>query len=124
MKKLLNRWLTTIMTVILTVSFAACSNDGEPDDKGYDYNLWGEWIEMDGKSYVHGYMYFASDGTGIRGSWESDIDWVNENDEFNWYTVNNQYLYLNKRKYKYDWDGDRHLTIYNYNGKNRVFYIK
>ena len=57
------------------------------------------------EKYVHDYYSFYSDGTGIHGSYESDIDWVNEDDDIKWYTVDNEYLYINGAKYVYSCDG-------------------
>lgn len=54
---------------------------------------------------VHDYYSFYSDGTGIHGSYESDIDGVNEDDNINWYTVDNNYLYINGVKFAYSCDG-------------------
>ena len=53
----------------------------------------------------HDYYSFYSDGTGIHGSYESDIDWVNEDDDIKWYTVDDKYLYIDGTKYAYSCDG-------------------
>lgn len=99
------------------VQVGSSSNQGDNTDGGsaggggstsykeYDASLYGEWVANDGKKYVHDYYSFNSDGTGIHGSYESDIDWVNEEDDIKWYTVDNEYLYINGAKYYYSCDG-------------------
>lgn len=100
---------------------ASCSSD-EPDEsnRDQDASLWGEWVENDGNSYVHGYLNFYSDGTGIEGSYESDIEWVNEESNFSWYTVDDRYIYINGKKYEYRCDGSG-LDITYPKGKWRSF---
>lgn len=94
---------------VLFVGFAliSCSNDDDsPSNKEHDGTLYGEWVQTnDGKKYVHDYYSFYSDGTGWHGSYESDIDWVNEDEEIKWYTVDKKYLYINGTKYQYSCDG-------------------
>ena len=71
---------------IIGAMFVSCSSDDDEDssNKGHDASLYGEWVANDGKKYVHDYYSFYSDGTGIHGSYESDIDWVNEEDDTCW----------------------------------------
>ena len=79
---------------IVGALFTGCSSDDDEDlsTKEHDASLYGEWVANDGKKYVHDYYSFYSDGTGIHGSYESDIDWVNEDDDIKWYTVDNTAL--------------------------------
>lgn len=95
--------LFTFMSALLV----SCSSDDDDSssNKEHDATLFGEWVANDGKKYVHDYYYFYSDGTGIHGSYESDIDLVNEDDDIKWYTVNNEYLYINGTKHNYSCDG-------------------
>lgn len=102
-------------------SFSGCKDDDDSNaNKEHDGTLYGEWIENDGKQYVHGYLRFDDDGTGISGSYESDIDWVNEEDDFKWYTTDDEYLYINGTRYKYSCDGTR-LTTESASGKIRSY---
>lgn len=101
-----------LLSAMLLFSFmsallVSCSSDDDDSssNKEHDAHLFGEWVANDGKKYVHDYYSFNSDGTGIHGSYESDIDWVNEEDDINWYTVDNEYLYINGAKYYYSCDG-------------------
>lgn len=95
--------LFTFMSALLV----SCSSDDDDSssNKEHDATLFGEWVANDGKKYVHDYYSFYSDGTGIHGSYESDIDLVNEDDDIKWHTVNNEYLYINGTKYNYLCDG-------------------
>lgn len=108
MKKLKMFTFLLFVTIISAV-FMGCSKDDEEEDgnKQHDATLFGEWIANDGKKYVHDYYSFYSDGTGIHGSYESDIDLVNEDDDIKWYTVDNKYLYINGAKYSYSCDGSQ-----------------
>ena len=75
-----------LIGVLMGANFSSCNNDGEESsNKNFDGALYGEWIEDSDNSYVFDYYCFYSDGTGIHGSWESDIDWVNEDDGIKWY---------------------------------------
>ena len=96
-------FFVAIMSAMLT----GCSKDDDDDtaNKQHDASLFGEWVANDGRKYVHDYYSFYSDGTGIHGSYESDIDWVNEDDDIKWYTVDNKYLYIDGTKYSYSCDG-------------------
>lgn len=101
-----------LLSAMLLFSFMStllisCSSDDDDSssNKEHDACLFGEWVANDGKKYVHDYYSFYSDGTGIHGSYESDIDWVNEDDDIKWYTVDNEYLYINGTKYVYSCDG-------------------
>lgn len=95
------------IVTILGALCVSCSSDDEDESscKEYDASLYGEWVANDGRKYVHDYYSFYSDGTGIHGSYESDIDGVNEDDNINWYTVDNNYLYINGVKFAYSCDG-------------------
>ncbi len=84
-------------------------------------SLLGEWIEEDG-GYVYDYYSFYSDGTGIHGSYEWDIDWVNEDEDIEWYTVDKKYLYINGARYRYWCDGST-LEI-EIKGEIRTYYEK
>ena len=110
-----------MLTLLTCVCITACDSDGdEPSDKEHDATLYGEWIENDGNTYVHGYLCFHRDGTGITGTWESDIDWVNEDDDLVWYTVGGKYLYMNGAKYEYSCDGTRLETVSS-SGRRRTY---
>lgn len=96
-----------IFAAVIGAAFTCCSSDDDDDTSGkeHDSALWGEWVANDGRKYVHDYYSFYSDGTGIHGSYESDIDWVNEDEEFKWYTKDGKYLYIGKYQYGYSCDG-------------------
>lgn len=97
-----------LLVTIFGALFASCSSDDDDDsssNKEHDASLYGEWVTNDGKKYVHDYYSFYSDGTGIHGSYESNIDWVNEDDDIKWYTIDNKYLYIDGTKYPYSCDG-------------------
>lgn len=100
---------------IIGAVFTSCSSDDDDDvlGKEHDAALCGEWVANDGKKYVHDYYSFYSDGTGIHGSYESDIDWINEDDEIKWYTADGKYLYINGSRYEYSCDG----SSLHFNGK-------
>lgn len=110
-----------VFIAMAAISFVSCDNE-ESLNKEYDGTLFGEWVEDSSNRYVFDYYYFSSDGTGIHGSYESDIDWVNEDDDINWYTVNDEYLYIDGTKYEYSCDGST-LEIKR-NGKVRRYYEK
>lgn len=66
-----------LLVTIFGALFASCSSDDDDDsssNKEHDASLYGEWVASDGKKYVHDYYSFYSDGTGIHGSYESNID--------------------------------------------------
>lgn len=96
-----------IFVAVIGAALTCCSSDDDDDTSGkeHDSALLGEWVANDGRKYVHDYYSFYSDGTGIHGSYESDIDWVNEEEEFKWYTKDGKYLYIGKYQYGYDCDG-------------------
>ena len=107
-----------------TLMFAACSDDDYDDyaDKEHDPTLFGEWVEDSDNNYVFDYYCFYSDGTGIHGSYESDIDWVNEDDDIHWYTVDDKFIFINGAKYAYSCDGSKfEIEI---KGKTRRYYEK
>lgn len=88
-------------------TLTSCSDDDdngkkEPENAEHDTALLGEWIETDGSNYIHRYLAFYSDGTGTSGIYESDIEWVDEDDDFHWYTIDDEYLYMDGSKYEYD----------------------
>ena len=89
-----------LLISFMSALLVSCSSDDDDSssNKEHDASLYGEWVAND-------YYSFYSDGTGIHGSYESDIDWVNEDDDIKWYTVNNEYLYINGAKYNYSCDG-------------------
>lgn len=93
--------------IIIGSLFASCSSDDDdsPSNKEHDASLYGEWVANDGNKYIHDYYNFSSDGTDIHGSFESDIEWVNEDDDITWYTVDNKYLYIDGTKHQYSCDG-------------------
>ncbi len=112
-----------LVAILMSINLSSCSDDDEDvKNKELDGTLYGEWIEDSGNRYVFDYYCFNSDGTGIHGSWESDIDWVNEDDDIEWYTVDDKYLYINGSKYEYSCDGST-LEI-NINGRTRYYYEK
>ena len=122
MKKL-KLFLMMFCAAIAAGSFSGCDDDedGSRADKNLDGTLFGEWIENDGNRYVHGYMCFYDDGTGISGSYESDIDLVNEDEDFEWYTAgDDEHLYINGTRHKY-WCNGTSLTNYFSSGKTRSY---
>ncbi len=102
----------------------SCSKTSDVDYRTmeHDSSLFEEWIEMDGKTYVHGYKHFYSDGTGISGTWESEIDWVNEDEDFVWYTVDDKYLFIDGSRYKYSCAND--ILEIKYPKKTRRYRVK
>ena len=108
-----------LVAVFMCINLSSCSDDEDEGDKDLDATLYGEWVENDGNKYVHDYYCFYSDGTGIHGSWESDIDWVNEDDDIKWYTVDDKYLYIDGGKHEYSCDGSS--LVINLNGKTRYY---
>ncbi len=111
--------------MVLSSLFAAafctsCSDDEDSGNRDHDGTLFGEWVEMSGNTYVFGYLCFYSDGTGISGSYESDIDWINEDDDIKWYTVDDKYLYIDGARYEYWCDGSS-LEMVSSSGKTRVY---
>jgi len=102
----------------------SCSKTSDVDYRTmeHDASLFDEWIEMDGKMYVHGYKHFYNDGTGISGTWESDIDWVNEDEDFVWYTVDDKYLFIDGSRYKYSCVND--ILEIEYPKKTRRYRVK
>lgn len=109
-----------LVALSMSINLSSCSDDDEDvNNKELDGTLYGEWIENSGNRYVFDYYCFYSDGTGIHGSWESDIDWVNEDDDIEWYTVDDKYLYINGSKYEYSCDGS--TLIININGRARYY---
>lgn len=119
--KALKKLIMMAMMVIVGLNVMSCS-DEESVDSELDSSLLGEWVEDSDNYYVFDYYYFASDGTGIHGSYESDIDWVNEDDDIEWYTVNDEFLYIDGVKYEYSCDGST-LKIER-NGRVRYYYEK
>ena len=103
-------------------TFTACSSDDddEPSNKKYDSSVLGEWVETNGKySTIADYYYFYSDGTVKHGTYEWKIDWVNEDDDYKWFTIDKKYLYIDGTKYEYSCDGSTlELTR---NGKTRTY---
>lgn len=95
MKKIFVFSLMFVLAIIGTMLVSCSSYDDEDSStKEHDASLYGEWVANDGKKYVHDYYSFYSDGTGIHGSYESDIDWVNEEDDIKWYTVDKNIFIL------------------------------
>ena len=127
MKKQSLSWLALLLAVVFSVGFASCDkDDDEPGGDGslnkeHDASLYGEWVEDSGNRYVFDYYCFYSDGTGIHGSYESDIDWVNEDEDIEWYTEG-KYLYIDGAKYEYDCDGSSLEIVIK--GKKRYYYEK
>lgn len=112
----------TILTAIASILICSCGKDDDfPPGAEHDGTLLDEWVATDG-TYVHDYYHFYEDGTGIHGSYESDIDWINEDDDITWYTENDEYIYINGRKCEYSCDGSvLHLTK---NGRLKTYYPK
>lgn len=100
----------------------SCTNDGQSGEKEYDSSLFGEWVEDSDNIYVFDYYCFYSDGTGIHGSYEADIDWVNEDEDIKWYTVDDKYLYIDGGRYEYWCDGSS-LEI-KMKGRTHYYYEK
>lgn len=95
-----------LLLAFVCTMFASCDDEPDPAEREHDSNLIGEWIEYGGKfKYIADYYYFYSDGTCLHGNYEWDIDCVDEDDEYEWYTVDNKYLYIDGVKYKYSCDG-------------------
>ena len=102
-------------------TFTACSSDDdEPSNKEYDSSVLGEWVETNGKyTTIADYYYFYHDGTVTHGTYEWKIDWVNEDDDYKWFTIDRKYLYIDGTKYEYSCDGSTlELTR---NGKTRTY---
>ena len=95
-----------LLLAFVCTMFASCDDEPDPAEREHDSNLIGEWIEYGGKfKYIADYYYFYSDSTCLHGNYEWDIDCVDEDDEYEWYTVDNKYLYIDGVKYKYSYDG-------------------
>lgn len=115
--------------LMLCISFALTScggDDDEPDGSGMDHDgcLEGEWVSYTGKSDLYEYLYFDSDdGTGIEGWYESDIDYVDEDNDFTWYTVDDEYLYIDGSRYEYWCDGSE-LELTTPKGQTKTYYAK
>lgn len=110
------------MCAISGMTFIGCNSDDddEPSNKEFDSSVLGEWVETNGKySTLADYYYFYSDGTVTHGSYEWKIDWVNEDDEYKWFTIDRKYLYIDGIKYEYSCNGSTlELTR---NGKTRTY---
>lgn len=93
------------VALIMSVTLTACGDDD--DDLSFtehDGTLYGEWVEV-GPRYYCDYYDFRSDGTGYHGQWDVDLEWVNDEEEIKWYTVDDKYIYIDGRKYEYFCDG-------------------
>lgn len=101
------KFLSALLLIVSTNALlTSCGDEPDSAEREYDSNLIGEWIEYGGKfKYIADYYYFYSDGTCLHGNYEWDIDCVDEDDEYEWYTVDNKYLYIDGVKYKYSYDG-------------------
>lgn len=109
-----------LITILINFNLTSCTDeDDASSNKEHDGTLYGEWIETTGGQYVKDYYYFSSDGTGIHGSYELDIDLINEDDDINWYTVDRKFLYINGKKCEYWCDGTS-LEI-EQNGKTKKY---
>ncbi len=122
------RWLVTLFTAVaISASLTACGDDDDNEPGGgngngeHDGCLTGEWISYTGASDLYQYFYFDSDGTGIEGWYESNIDGVDEDNEFSWYTVDDKYLYIDGTKYDYWCDGSE-LEITSPKGHTTTYY--
>lgn len=121
------RWLLLLVAAIsLSATVAACGDDddepGEESGSGeHDRSICGEWVSPT-HEYLYDYYYFDGDGTGIHGSYEPDIDWVNEDDDITWHTVDDKYLYIDGAKYEYRCDGSE-LEI-QFKSGTRIYYEK
>lgn len=109
------------LLVFAAGAVASCGKVGN-ETREHDSHLYGEWVEDGDNSHVFDYYCFYSDGTGIHGSYEADIDWVNEDDDIEWYTVDDEYLYIDGARYEYSCDGTS-LEI-QMNGRTRYYYEK
>ena len=115
-----------LFTIALCANFSSCSDDDDEisnKNKELDATLYGEWLEDSDNQYIFDYYNFYSDGTGIHGSYEVDIDWVNEDEDFTWYTVNDEYVYINGYKHKYSCDGSS-LMMEVKPGRTKYYYSK
>ncbi|MCD8290909.1 MAG: hypothetical protein LUC91_05345 [Prevotella sp.] len=111
------------LAIVLPLVFTSCSDDDDDyASKEHDTSICSEWIENSSNRYIFDYYRFYKDGTGIHGSYESDIDWIDEDDDITWYTEDNKYLYIDGAKYEYWCDGSSlELTR---NGKTKYYYEK
>lgn len=110
------------MAACVCFGFTSCSDDDDENTSNREHHaaFYGEWVEDSGNRYVFDYYSFYSDGKGIHGSYESDIDWVNEDEDITWYTVDEEYLYINGARYKYHCSGtSRDIEM---NGRTRHYY--
>ena len=98
------KFLSTLLLIVsINALLTSCGDEPDPAEREHDSNLIGEWIEYGGKfKYIADYYYFYSDGTCLHGNYERDIDWVDEDDEYEWYTVDNKYLYIDGEVYQLD----------------------
>lgn len=125
MKIKLYRYFFVLLSLLfVTTAFVSCSDDDDDEEevasKQHDGTLYGEWVENSGNRYVFDYYCFYSDGTGIHGSYEPDIDLVNEDDDIRWYTEDGKYLVIDGSKYEYWCDGSK-LEI-KMKGKTKSYY--
>ncbi len=121
MKKIL--FLSVILSSLFVAALCtSCSDDKDDNGKReYDSTLLGEWVEVGASNiYLIGYFCFNSDGTGISGTYEPDIDWINEDDDIKWYTVDDKYLYIDGARYEYWCDGSE-LQTKSSSGKTREY---
>lgn len=88
----------------ICILLQSCSKDDESSVKEYDGTLYGEWIGTSGY-YYRDYIYFGASGDGTKGSWDVDLDWAEDEEDFKWYTKDDKTLYIDGRAYKYWCDG-------------------
>ena len=96
--------LSLNLCFFISLLFFSCNSDDESTTNEYDASLFGEWVEYR-SGYLSDYYAFYSDGTCLHGSYEWDIDWINEEDDYRWYTVDKKYLYIDGTRYEYSCDG-------------------
>lgn len=86
------KFLSTLLLIVsINALLTSCDDEPDPAEREHDSSLFGEWIEYGGKyKHIADYYFFYSDGTCLHGTYDRDIDWVDEDDEYEWYTVDNK----------------------------------
>ncbi|MCD8302850.1 MAG: hypothetical protein LUC44_07515 [Prevotellaceae bacterium] len=118
MRKHLFNFLMLMAIATTSLVLFSCSDDDDNANHEHDKYLCHEWVEITGNYYAD-YYYFNSNGTGIHGSYDQDLDWLSEDDDISWYTID-EYLYIDGAEYKYSIDGSNlEMTR---NGRTRTYY--
>ena len=111
-----------MLMVFVCIAVSSCSSDDDevPSGAGHHSSLFGEWVETGGKySKIADFYEFESNGKCQHGTYEFDTDWVDYNDEYTWYTVDNKYLYIDNVKYEYGFSGS--TLVITRNGNTRRY---